>query len=113
MQRRIRVCAFALSFALLTSIGIGPPAIASDNASARLAVSSKGAQPLSLKKDCAELLKQGYARKCLNYQVTYGARCSKKERLYVGKCWVGVYGAFTLCTCAGPFRGRYYWSAPE
>ena len=67
----------------------------------------------SLERDCAKLIKQGYARKCLTHQVTYGGRCKKKEYLYAGKCWVGVYGSFTLCTCYGPVRGKYYWNAPE
>jgi hypothetical protein len=70
-------------------------------------------QSSNLAKQCRQMLKEGSARKCVKGTVTYAARCTKKQRMYVGKCWVNYYGAYTLCTCYGPaVDGKWYWNAP-
>ena len=110
--KRIRGMVLALS--LVASIGVGLPAAASASAATPAALDAPTVAPASFQKVCRKLLKEGSVRKCLSYEVTYGARCKKKEHRYMGKCWVDVYGKYTECLCYGPaMDGKWYWNAPE
>ena len=94
----------AASVSMIAGVGLAAPAAAAVSTGA----------PAGWYKDCRKLVQEGSAKKCLRHNVTYGARCKKRQHLYVGRCYVDVYGAWTSCTCYGPaMDGKWYWNAPE
>lgn len=98
---------------LFTRLALVLALLASGFLSIPLAQAGTSGAPASFKSVCRYQVKHGYARGCVDYEVVYGAKCSRKLQDYLGKCWVDAYGKYTQCLCGGRYGSPRRWMAPE
>ncbi len=100
--------------ALAAGLMLAAPASAMSTQASESAQSSPAAVPAGWMKYCRKAVKQGIVKKCLTYEVTYGAVCKKSERNCMARCYVDVYGTYEGCWCLnGSMDGKWRWNAPE
>ncbi len=111
---RIALATALTLLGLVTGLTVATPASAISTQVSERVQSSPAGVPAGWMKFCRKAVKQGTVKKCLTYEVTYGAVCKKKEHNCMARCYVDVYGSYEGCWCLnGSMDGKWRWNAPE